>query len=145
MHLPDNLIIITAPSGAGKSTIISRLMQKHPQLVFSVSHTTRTIRKGERDGVDYYFISKTDFEKMIKNDEFLEWAIVHGNYYGTSYQEIEKKTGSGCRVVLDIDVQGALALKKKQVPGRYIFIKTSQSRFYMRNFYIISFFCSNCS
>lgn len=101
------LIIISAPSGAGKSTVIQKILKQRKNLVFSVSYTTRDIRPGEHDGVDYRFVSKETFEKMIKQGKFLEWAMVHKHYYGTSKDDTRKLIDGGIDVLLDIDVQGA--------------------------------------
>jgi guanylate kinase len=105
----NSIIVISGPSGSGKSTLIRHLLQKHPEIVFSTSHTTRTKRNREIEGRDYYFVSKGQFQEMIDNGEFVEWAKVYGNYYGTSFREIEKKARSSSTkyLVLDIDVQGA--------------------------------------
>ena len=105
------LFIISAPSGAGKTTLLQMVMPRLERLVFSVSHTTRPPRPGEKDGVDYYFISRTVFEKMRDHGAFLEWAEVHGNYYGTSRQEVFARLEAGVDVILDIDVQGAAIIK----------------------------------
>lgn len=120
----NNLIVISGPSGSGKSTLIRRLLQKHGELVFSTSHTTRPRRKREIDGKDYHFVSKEQFQQMIGNDEFVEWALVYDNYYGTSYGEIESKTKESPNtfLVLDIDVQGAQNIKKKYQDALFIFI-----------------------
>lgn len=122
MNKKNNLIIITAPSGTGKSTLIRRLMKDDKNLVFSVSHTTREKRDDEKDGVHYHFVTKKEFKKMINKKAFLEWAEVHDNYYGTSIQEIDKNISGSKKVVLDIDVQGSLDLKKQNIEGLYIFI-----------------------
>ncbi|MGC8917498.1 MAG: guanylate kinase [Thermoanaerobaculum sp.] len=111
------LFIVSSPSGGGKTTLIRRVMQKLAeegrQAYFSVSHTTRLPRPGEQDGVDYHFVSRDAFLAMVDRGEFLEYAEVHGNLYGTSWQEIAGKRESGYDVFLDIDVQGA-----RQVRGR---------------------------
>ena len=103
------LFIISGPSGSGKSTLIGRLLQggELDRLSFSVSHTTRQPRAGERDGRDYHFVSEQRFEAMIVDDRFLEWARVHGHLYGTALDEVLPKLGEGRDVLLDIDVQGA--------------------------------------
>src|ERR1700728_1056714 len=100
------VFIISAPSGSGKSTLVHKLMQRVPGLRFSVSYTTREPRGQERDGRDYFFISREEFEVRIARDEFLEWAEVFGNYYGTHQSELERAERDGCDLVLDIDVQG---------------------------------------
>jgi len=107
------LIIFSAPSGAGKTTIVKRLMEENPQLAFSVTATTRKKREHEVDGKDYYFISPGEFKKKIENGEFLEWEEVYkGQYYGTLKQEVERLLSEGKHVVFDVDVKGALNLKK---------------------------------
>lgn len=109
-----NLFVISAPSGTGKTSIIKRLMAQLPSLSFSVSHTTRKPRPGERNGIDYHFISPALFKEWIDRGAFLEWATVYGNFYGTSFEEVEKKTDQGLDVILDIDTQGALQIKAKK-------------------------------
>lgn len=106
------LALIVAPSGTGKSTIIKRLLKDLPNIEESVSFTTRNIRPGEVDGLDYNFISEDDFKQRIEADEFLEWAQVHGNYYGTSKKFIAEKRAQGIHMLLDLDVQGADAMKE---------------------------------
>lgn len=105
--MDGNLIIVSAPSGTGKTTILKRVMEQVERLEFSVSHTTRSPRPGEQDGSDYYFVDHRLFEQMIEQDAFLEWARVHDNYYGTAMAPIENKLRRGYDVILDIDVQGA--------------------------------------
>jgi guanylate kinase len=104
------LIIISSPSGAGKTTLARRLLAEFPELSFSVSYTTRPPRVGERDGVDYYFVSAGEFDQMIERDEFAEWAQVHGNRYGTSRRVVDDALASGRDVVFDVDWQGGRAL-----------------------------------
>ncbi|HPN84678.1 MAG TPA: guanylate kinase [Victivallales bacterium] len=103
---------MSGPSGAGKSTICKALRKKDPKLHFSVSCTTRAPRKGEKDGIEYYFISQADFKKKIQSGAFLEHAKVHSNYYGTLKSEVISRIRSGIDVLLDIDVQGAMQIKK---------------------------------
>jgi guanylate kinase len=105
------LVLIVAPSGTGKSTIIKRLLKEIDNLELSVSFTTRPMRPGEENGVDYNFIQEDDFKKRIEEKEFLEWAQVHGNYYGTSKKYIADKREEGTHVLLDLDVQGADSMK----------------------------------
>ncbi len=108
------IFLVSGPSGAGKSTLLSKLLKEFKdELYFSISHTTRKARNTEIDGVDYHFISKEDFENKIKNDEFLEYALVHNNYYGTSITEVKKALQLGKIVVFDIDVQGFLITRNK--------------------------------
>lgn len=116
------LFVISAPSGAGKSTLCAMMMKKYPELKFSVSYTTRLPRGAEKDGVDYFFVSKDIFLDMVAKNEFLEWADVHGNYYGTSAKTIENTLASGADVILDIDPQGAMQLKQKTKDSVFIFI-----------------------
>ncbi len=119
-----DIVVISGPSGCGKSTIIHRLIAIHPEIVFSTSHTTRSIRPREIDGKDYHFISKEQFMKMKDEGEFVEWAEVYGNYYGTGYREIERKIAPGSNrvLMLDIDVQGARNIRKKYPGGLFIFV-----------------------
>ncbi len=116
------VFIISAPSGSGKSTLVSELMRLVPKLRFSVSYTTRYPRGNERDGSDYFFISREEFEDRIAKGEFLEYAEVFGNYYGTHISELERAGTEGYDLVLDIDVQGARQLKERIPAGVSIFI-----------------------
>ena len=116
------VFIISAPSGSGKSTLVGRLMKCIPDLRFSVSYTTRLPRGQERDGQEYHFISRAEFEKRLEEDEFLEWAEVFGNYYGTHRSELERAAKAEADLVLDIDVQGARQLKGKIPHAVSIFI-----------------------
>lgn len=109
------VFIISAPSGSGKSTLVARLLNHVPGLMFSVSYTTRKPRGVEVDGQSYHFVSREEFERMLANDEFLEWAEVFGNYYGTHRGILEESRALGKDLVLDIDVQGARQLKG-QIP-----------------------------
>lgn len=115
-------LILSAPSGTGKTTIVKLLRENLPDLKFATSHTTRKIRDGEKDGEDYFFTSKEDFENKIKNNEFLEWAEVHGCYYGTSLKSSEDPLESGYNNIVELDVQGVKALRKLKYPGIYILI-----------------------
>jgi len=105
------VFIISAPSGSGKSTLVHRLLKSVPHLAFSISYTTRPPRPAETPGVDYIFISRKDFEDRLARGEFLEYAEVFGNYYGTNRETFESATHQGQDLVLDIDVQGARQLK----------------------------------
>ena len=106
-----SLIIISGPSGAGKTAITGYALQTLPDIKFSISYTTRAPRAGERDGLEYFFTSREKFESLIDAGEFLEWAEVHGNYYGTSRSFIDGFLRQGIDVILDIDVQGSRSVK----------------------------------
>lgn len=116
------LIVVSAPSGAGKSTILARVLAELPGLRFSVSHTTRAPRAGERDGVQYHFVSRPAFEAMVREDRLLEWATVHGELYGTSRDEYERAGADGVDLLLDIDVQGAAQIRSRLAGAVGIFI-----------------------
>ena len=118
------LLVLSAPSGTGKSSIITRLLELFQgALVMSVSCTTRNPRPGEVNGVHYHFIPQNEFLSRIQADEFLEWAKVHGNYYGTSRLQVQQSLAQGQAVLLDIDPQGALQLMDKALPqAEYIFL-----------------------
>ena len=117
------LFVISAPSGAGKTTLLKGMMRRVSGIVFSISHTTRKPRKGEIDGVDYHFITKGIFQQMIAEKNFLEYAQVHDNFYGTSLNAVELQLEGGIDVVLDIDVQGADILRNTDtVEAAYIFV-----------------------
>lgn len=119
----SNIIIVTAPSGCGKTTLINMLLKKHTDIEFSISTTTRQPRGNEQHGVNYYFTSIDDFKNMISQDEFVEWAKVHGNYYGTQYSEIKRILDKGHKCLLDVDVQGGLNLMKIFPGCKSIFIE----------------------
>lgn len=116
------LFIVSAPSGAGKTTLCQELCKIVPRLKHSVSYTTRPPRKGERNNVHYSFISKEEFKEMIKKGEFIEWAVVHGNLYGTSIKRLEEISKKGYDIILDIDTQGAMQIKGRYKDATYIFI-----------------------
>jgi guanylate kinase len=118
-----NLFIISAPSGTGKTTILKKTLAEMQKIIFSVSHTTRSPRAGEKDGVDYHFIDKRTFSAMQQQNLFLEWAEVHGNLYGTSIHTVQEATEQGLDIVLDIDVQGARQVKERLGDkGAFIFV-----------------------
>ena len=121
-ELAGNLFIISAPSGAGKSSLIQALLKRHHDMQVSVSHTTRAPRPGELNGVHYHFISVDAFKALIANNEFFEWAEVFGNYYGTSKSSIRDSLSQGIDVFLDIDWQGARQIKKQEPSAKGIFI-----------------------
>ncbi|MDN3383223.1 guanylate kinase [Pseudoalteromonas sp. APC 3358] len=117
-----NLFILSAPSGAGKSSLINALLKKHADMKVSVSHTTRAPRPGEENGVHYHFASTDEFKALIAKDDFFEWAQVFDNYYGTSKQAIESQLDAGIDVFLDIDWQGAQQVRKIMPSVQTIFI-----------------------
>ena len=117
-----SLFIVSAPSGAGKTTLCRKLVSSLPNLQFSVSYTTRQPRKGEVNDRDYTFINRQDFRLMADKGEFIEWAEVHGELYGTSRKRLEELLDSGNDVILDIDTQGAMQIKERYKEGIYIFI-----------------------
>ncbi len=116
------LFIVSAPSGAGKTTLCHALLDRFYEVVYSVSSTTRKPRVGERDGVDYHFISLDEFKKGIRDGLWAEWAEVHTNYYGTSAAYIEENLANGSDVLLDIDVQGAIQIMERYPGCETIFI-----------------------
>jgi guanylate kinase len=116
------LVVISGPSGAGKGTICMQLLMEMSFLKVSVSATTRKPREGEKDGIDYFFIEEEEFLKRVKNNEFLEYAKVYGNYYGTPKEEVFKQLKAGKDIILEIDIQGALQVKKNYPMGVFIFI-----------------------
>ena len=111
--MKGQILIVSGPSGSGKSTLLGRLLKEENDLYFSISSTTRAPRQGETEGVNYYFINKDEFKKGINADEFLEWAFVHGNYYGTSLKPVLKALKEGKIAIFDIDVQGFNIAKSK--------------------------------
>ena len=116
------LFVISSPSGGGKGTLIRRARQRVPRLGYSVSWTSRPPREGEIEGVHYNFVTAAEFEAARARGEFLEWAVVHGNYYGTSRTSVEKELLAGRDVVLEIDVQGAASIKRAGVDSVSVFI-----------------------
>jgi guanylate kinase len=116
------VFIISAPSGSGKSTLVGQLMKAVPALRFSVSYTTRAPRGQEQNGLDYFFVSRDEFESRIQSGEFLEWAQVFGHYYGTHQSELDRASAEGVDLVLDIDVQGARQLKERIPAAVSVFI-----------------------
>ena len=122
MMSPGLLIVISGPSGVGKNTVINNLFNRKPGLKYSVSATTRTPRPNEIDGQHYFFLSETEFQKKIGNGEFLEWAKVYQHYYGTPKQYVQQLLESGQDLVMDIDVQGALQVKRSLPDAVLIFL-----------------------
>ena len=119
---PGNLFVVAAPSGAGKSSLVKALLADDPRLTLSVSHTTRAPRGREAHGREYWFVSPPEFRAMIERDEFFEWAQVHGNLYGTSRPAVRDRLQRGGDVVLEIDWQGALQIKRLFAHAVLIFI-----------------------
>lgn len=117
-----NLFVVSAPSGAGKTTLCKRLQAQLNNIRHSISYTTRSPRKGEVNNKDYTFISKEEFKRMIKKGVFAEWAVVHGSLYGTSKKRVEDMLNAGIDVILDIDVQGASKIRNVFKSAIYIFI-----------------------
>ena len=116
------ILIISAPSGAGKTSLCHDLLKRFPNMRESVSYTTRTPRPGEVDGVDYFFVSAEEFRRMVSEEAFAEWAEVHGNMYGTALKTLEDARSNGIDLVLDIDCQGARRLKEQIERCVYVFI-----------------------
>ena len=117
-----HLFIIAAPSGGGKTTLCREVRKRFSDMLYSVSYTTRKLRDGEREGVDYYFIDKNDFENGIAAGKWAEWALVHGNYYGTSGDFLDKGLADGRDILLDIDVQGTRQILEHYTNSVAIFI-----------------------
>ena len=122
MDYPGNVYVVAAPSGAGKSSLVKALMELDAAVRPSVSHTTRPPRGQEKDGREYHFVSDAAFDALIQKEAFLEWATVHGHRYGTSRESIEQRIAQGADVVLEIDYQGALQIKKIFANAVLIFI-----------------------
>ncbi len=116
-------IVVSAPSGAGKTTIVKAILRRFPKIAFSVSATTRPRRDGEADGRDYYFLSRSEFERRIKNGELIEYEEIYSNYYGTLKNEVEKTLAAGRSIVFDVDVNGGLSIKKAFPGALLIFVK----------------------
>lgn len=117
------LLVISASSGAGKTTIVKEVLNRFPSFEFSVSATTREMRSGEINGKDYFFLSKPEFEKKIANDELAEYEEIFSNYYGTLKSEIERALSAGENIVFDVDVNGGLSIKREFPQAVTIFIK----------------------
>ena len=121
--MKGKLIIVSGPSGSGKSTV-TKIVKERLNIPLSISATTRKPRDGEVEGKDYYFLTEEEFKKRIEKDEFYEYANVHGNYYGTLKETVEKNLEKGLNVILEIDVQGALIAKEKKKDAVLVFIRT---------------------
>ncbi|BAV59100.1 guanylate kinase [Candidatus Endomicrobiellum trichonymphae] len=133
-----NIIIISAPSGAGKTAICNAVVKSSRNVVYSVSYTTRCPRKDETNGGEYFFIDRTEFQKMIEEGKFAEWAKVHGNYYGTSKVFLGKMLKMKKNILMDVDIQGGMSIKKQYPGACMIFVmppdlKTLKERLVSRN------------
>jgi len=117
-----SILIISAPSGSGKSTLVRRLIASFPDLAFSISHTTRPRRAGEKEGRDYFFVTRKRFEKMLAAGDFIEWAEVFGQLYGTSKGQIDRALAAGRDILLDIDVQGHQQVRKRLPEAVSVFV-----------------------
>ncbi|WP_227767001.1 guanylate kinase [Zhaonella formicivorans] len=122
MQAPGLLIVLSGPSGAGKGTLCQALRAQMPELKYSVSATTRQPRAGEVEGINYYYITKEKFDEMLAQGEFLEWARVYDNYYGTPKKQVMESLERGEDIILEIDIQGAMQIKKQYPKGVFIFI-----------------------
>jgi guanylate kinase len=116
------LVVVSGPSGAGKSTVVDRILEHSTGFAASVSVTTRSPRGEERDGIDYFFVSREEFERRRESGEFLEWAEVHGNLYGTPAAFVQRKLGEGTNVILEIDVQGGMLVRDRYPDAVLIFL-----------------------
>ncbi|GAB4108127.1 MAG: guanylate kinase [Acidobacteriota bacterium] len=122
MSSRGDLFILSAPSGTGKTSLAHRLLPRVGGMTFSVSHTTRPSRRGEVNGKEYFFVTETEFLRMAEEGQFLEWAQVYGNYYGTSRAFVESRLSEGLDVLLDIDIQGALKVRRLMPDAVTIFV-----------------------
>ena len=116
------IVVVSAPSGAGKTSVVSGVLNKHPDIVFSVSVTTRVPREGEKEGIDYYFITDEEFDRLIKSGDFAEWAVVYSHRYGTLKRTIQENMDEGRTILLDTDTVGAFNIKKHFPESVLIFI-----------------------
>jgi guanylate kinase len=116
------VVVVSAPSGAGKSTVLARALRDLGGIRFSVSHTTRAPRGAERDGVEYHFVDRPEFERLRNRGDLLEWAEVHGNLYGTGLAEVEKARAAGVDILLDLDVQGAAQVRRRIPDAVTVFV-----------------------
>jgi len=120
---PPSILILSGPSGAGKTTLANALIASHPEFEFAVSHTTRSPRPGETDGVQYHFVSEDEFMDLVRRGEMLEYATVYGRHYGTSRQAVEHALQSGHRVLLDVDWQGSRHLREIYPEAVSVFVQ----------------------
>jgi guanylate kinase len=121
--MPGGLIVVSGPSGSGKTTIARTLLRDFPSLRFSVSATTRPMRAGEREGVDYYFLTREQFQRRVAAAEFVEWEEVYGNLYGTLRAEVDGALQRGQHLLFDVDVKGALSIKERYPEALLVFIR----------------------
>ena len=117
------LIVISAPSGSGKTSIAKEIMRRNPSLTFSVSATTRARREGEVEGKDYFFLTKDEFKRRVAAGEFVEWEEIYGDYYGTLKQEVDRALLGGQHIVFDVDVKGGLSIKRQYPEALAVFIR----------------------
>ncbi|MEO0184671.1 MAG: guanylate kinase [candidate division WOR-3 bacterium] len=122
MNKRAKLIVISGPSGVGKTTICNEIISRRKDIVYSISATSRPKRRGEKNGREYFFLSEDEFKRWIEQDKFAEYAVVHGNYYGTPKDFLKENLGNGVSVLMDIDVQGAKKLMPLYPDGVYIFV-----------------------
>jgi guanylate kinase len=120
--MKGNIFAVTAPSGAGKTTIVKRILAEFPEIVFSISATTRPKRETETEGVEYYFITEEEFKNKIENNEFIEWEKFYDYYYGTYKSDIEETIGFGKSILFEVDVKGAISIKKLYPFAHLIYI-----------------------
>lgn len=121
-HYQGKLIVFSAPSGAGKTTIVKKILKEYPQIIFSISATTRPKRDTEIDGIEYFFLTESEFKKKINNDEFIEWEKFYDYYYGTLKSFITANIEAGKSVLLELDVKGALTIKRLYPYAHLIYI-----------------------
>lgn len=119
---PGIPFVVAAPSGTGKTTVCHLVVERDSQVELSISHTTRPSRAGERDGVDYHFVSAEAFERLVAERAFLEWAVYHGHRYGTSWAALERPLACGCDVLLEIEIEGARQVRARRPDARLIFL-----------------------
>ena len=115
-------VVVAAPSGTGKTTVCRKVVERDAQIEFSISHTTRERRPRERDGVDYHFVTPAEFERLVGEGAFLEWAVYNGNRYGTSWRAIDAPLAAGRDLLLEIEVQGARQVRERRADARFIFL-----------------------
>ena len=123
MAFQGKLVVISAPSGAGKTSIAREILRLNPSLSFSVSATTRSMRSGEADGKDYFFLTKDEFLKRVGAGEFVEWETIYGNYYGTLKAEVDRALKNGQHLLFDVDVKGGLSIKRRYPEALTVFIR----------------------